>query len=274
MSKCNVCESRIQDDWKYCPYCGGKKTKDEYSFVKLNYIWERERSGQFIYDNFRAVRDTGKAAFKKTNPIRKQLGDFIHINFYNIRKYALLSFSPNLTLELFKIGRLTGYYDSVLALDSIGMTSRSNELSRTERFLAILDEIDKQSEYKTGFSNLSCGLPELKVFDDKTRKVVYTLDEDTNYPAKSSKNVCYEELGTFCGEIEGITGRFFSGRESKCHCAGDNICEFEIYQTKGEENPQIELLTKEEAEQILDNLVKDLVHRRDIVNRKTLGDYT
>lgn len=272
MVACDICKAKIQKTWNYCPECGAKTKADEYSFIKLNYIWERDISGQFIYDNFGEVKETVNFASDKPDPYRKKLGKFVHINFYNLRKFELLSFSPKFALEIFKIGKLTGYYDAELAARSANMRSRVEELSKTEKFIDIIREIDNWATL--GYTNLGCGVLKLKEVNEKKKRIVYTLDENTNYSVKSNKKICYEDLGVFCGWGEGTTGRFFNGIETKCHCIGDSICEFEMYPTKTEEEPQLELLTTDEAKEILNALIDDLVNRRSIVNRKTLGDYT
>ena len=73
---------------------------------------------------------------------------------------------------------------------------------------------------------------QLKESDERKNILMYTLDEDTSYSVKSTKKVCYEDLGALCGIGEAITDRFFSGVETKCHCTGDSICEFELHLTK------------------------------------------
>lgn len=271
---CGICKTKIEKIWNYCPNCGGKIREDEYPPIRLNYLWERERSGQFIYDNFRVVRNTGVFALNKLSPVRERLGDFVHIDFYNLRKFALLRFSPKLALELFKIGKLTGYYDGELSISSTGLKKKRDKLSMTGKFLDILKIINERDKDNKVYFNLGCGILELTEINGKSNKVTYTLDENTNYSVKSRRKVCYEDLGVFCGMCEAVTNRFFGGVETKCHCTGDHNCEFEIYQTKKEEDPQIELITTDEANDILNNLVGDLVHRRHIVNRKTVGDYT
>jgi len=213
-------------------------------------------------------------ALTKKDPVRKILGDFVHINFYNLRKFALLSYSPKFAPELFKVSKLTGYYDGELGLISAELDKTKERLTRTGKFLDIFKKIMENGVDVKAYANLGCGIIAIKEMDVKKDRLVYTLDESTNYPVRSTKRLCYEDIGALCGISEAVTHRSFSGMETKCHCKGDNICEFELYPTKREEEPNIDQITSQEASGILDDLVEDIVHRRHTVNRKRLGDYT
>ena len=274
MRSCDVCGLRIQPNWSYCPKCGGKIGGVDYPTVKLNYMWERERSGQFIHDNFKIVGKADASILDGKPRFRSVLGYFVNMNFYNIRKFSLLSISPKFALELYKLGKLTGYYDGEALVREKGIQELKDKLCKTERFLDIFQTINENGLYQEAYSNLGCGIIGLKSIDAENKKLTYIINEDTNYSVKSTRRICYEDLGALCGIVEAVTDRFFSGTETKCHSRGDEHCEFEIYQTKKEENPEIDAATKEEAEEMLDSLIQDAVHRRHTVNRKTLGDNT
>jgi len=92
MSKCSVCDSRIRKGWEFCPHCGINlnSTKDigGYSIDRRRYLWEKEEGGKFIYSNFKAVRNMG--SLHETMPIRKELGDFAHMDFNQLRITSFL----------------------------------------------------------------------------------------------------------------------------------------------------------------------------------------
>jgi predicted hydrocarbon binding protein len=275
MAKCKICKTKLNKTWDYCPKCGGKTKEDDYSFIKYNFIWEREQSGQYIYDNFKAIREMGIYPYNKVKPARRSIGDFVHINAYNIRKFSLLSFSPKFALELFKMSKLVGYYDSEIGVRAVHLKERSERLAKTEKFLEIIKEINEKGVDTQSYTRLGCGILEIKEINDKTKKVIFTLDESSSYPIKSIKKVCYEELGAMCGMVEVLTGRIWNGNETGCHCSGNALCEFELWPAKKEEEePEIDLLTADEAEDILDTLIIDMTHKREIPIRKRIGDFS
>jgi len=273
MTKCNVCKEKLNKKWKYCPQCGGRiRSKTIFPTAKLSYVWERDESGAFIYKNFRAIRESKVFPLVERGAIRPILKDFCHINFYNLRKFALLLYNPNLVYDLYNACRLMGYYDSEKFARDAKLQKLIESLGRTNEFWRILKDKRFINASKKSFSKLGVGITDY-VTDERKGEVIFRIKESMSTPIKSSTPCCPEQIGDFIGSLENFSYRFWNGIESKCISKGDDYCQFDMYITKTEENPKVNMLNKTEVDRILDEIIQNLGRDEETIYRKTIGDY-
>jgi predicted hydrocarbon binding protein len=272
MNNCKICKEKIKKIWKYCPKCGTKTKKySVFPVAKISYMWEKEDRGGYIFKNFRAIKESGVFPFKKLKVIRPTLGDFCHINCYNLRKFSLLAYNPNLIYELYEACKLMGYYDVENVMKESGLQKFIESLSRTDHFWDIFEDKKFIKVAKESFSRIGVGIVDWTM-DRKRGKFTHVIRESLSTPLKSSCSCCPEQLADFIGSLEYLSQRFWGGRESKCISKGDEYCQLDIHIIKTEEKPNIEVLDKTEVHNILNNIVCNL-KEGDVLYRRTIGDY-
>jgi len=148
----------------FCPICGFrldyKASKGEQELDKIKYLWEREEGGRFLYKNFKSVQNIGVMLYKNTKLIRMNLGDFAHIYLLNLRHFSFLYQVPDFTQELYKIGKLIGYYSAYEAIKIKRLWRIFGILTRTAFFCKILENkriqnISKEGWQRTGAANIN-----------------------------------------------------------------------------------------------------------------------
>ena len=273
MDKCPTCQTKTQKNWNYCPQCGIRIVEKQlFPVAKISYTWEKTDGGAFIHKNFKAVRESGVFLFKQGVPIRQTLGDFSHIQFYNLRKFSLLAYNPKLIYELYEAYKLMGYYDTETVIKEAELQGLLDSLVRTDYFWSIYEDKKFIQPAKEVFLRLGVGILDWTLHKQKGR-VNYRLRESISTPIKASHTCCAEQVGDFIGALESLSYRFWNGREVKCKSKGDDYCEFDMYLTKSEEKPEIEVLDKKEVDGIVDKIIEDIVAERTIKYRKKVGDY-
>jgi len=272
MTRCRICKSPIQNGWSFCPKCGEEvKTGSVFPVSKMNYLWEKEDGGGLIYKNFRAVRESGLTNIENNEQIRPNLGDFCHINFYNLRKFSLLLYNPKVAYELYEAYKLGGYYDAENFIRGSKRQNIVERLSRTNRFWNIFKDKKFLETAKNSYSKVGSGYVEDIDVHEKIGKITFHLRETFSTPIKSPHSCCFENVADFAGTLESYSYRFWSGIESKCQSKGDEHCQFEMFITKTAEKPKIDILDVVDITNILDNIIRDLDKK--VIYRRQLGDY-
>jgi len=277
MSKCSICETRIQKGWEFCPGCGvalnndGKT--DEYPLERIRYLWERQERGKFIYSNFKAVKNVGNFAYGNTRPTRPKLGDFYHIHLSNLQKFSFLYLSPTFITQFYKIGKLKGYYSAGEALRTLKLEKFVSALSRTGLQWNVLKSEKIQKAQIKGWYNTKAVMMEDISVNEKDKTLEYSVEESYESLMQSPKPCCFINLGTLCGQAEALSGGFWDGVETKCKSKGDECCRLELYFHEKEEEPKIDMLKKKDLDSILDEVISNVVQKKENL-RDELGDFT
>ena len=278
IKQCPVCKEKIRSRrYLFCPICGFrldyKASKGEQELDKIKYLWEREEGGRFLYKNFKSVQNIGVMLYKNTKLIRMNLGDFAHIYLLNLRHFSFLYQVPDFTQELYKIGKLIGYYSAYESIKIKRLWRIFGILTRTAFFCKILENkriqnISKEGWQRTGAANIN--LIEI----DKKRKIVrYSLEDSFESIFENiSKPTCIVETGILCGFLEALSNHFCGGFETKCRSTGNPNCEVEIHLHEKEIEPNLPQLTKDDLDRILDKIVDYIIKKKE-VKRKNMSEY-
>jgi len=273
MSKCSICETRIQKRWEFCPACGANLNSagdiSSYSIDRTRYLWEKEEGGKFIYSNFKAVRNMG--SLRKAQSIRRELGDFTHMDFAQLRATSFLYLNPNYINEYFKIGKLIGYYNTYTPLKMAKMDKVVDMLNKTGVWWTVFQKGNIQNLIKEGWLKNKTGMINSIDIGKKKKTIRYDVNEIACGVNSPTPHHCMG-IGLMCGQAEALFGGFWDGKLSKCEHRGDCKCEFEISLRKDENKPEIQPLPKEEYNQLIDNIINSAVDSECTYPRKNLGD--
>ena len=273
MSKCSICETRIQKGWEFCPGCGANLNSagdiSSYSIDRTRYLWEKEEGGKFIYNNFKAVRNMGSLTKKK--PIRKNLGDFSHMDFAQLRATSFLYLNPSYIDEYFKIGKLIGYYNTYTSLKIAKLERVVGMLNKTGVWWTVFQKGKVQNIINKVWSKNRFGRMNSIDIEKEKKNIRYDVNEIACGVNSPTPHHCMG-VGLLCGQAEALFGGFWDGKLSKCEHRGDCKCEFEIHLREDDKKPEIQPLPKEEYSQLIDNLVNSTVNRKCTYPRETLGD--
>jgi len=245
---------------------------DKRYLVKTHYIWGRDEKGRFIHDNFKLVRELGNFTFRSTKPNRANLGDKSHIFVVDLRRFSILFLKPDISRELSYISKLLGFLSGELGLKAVNLHEIVSLFNKTGLFWSVFKNKEVSGRYEEGWSKYGSGILHLEKINPKNRSLVYSLTECTTHPIQSEKPCCDIELGAICGQITSIFDGFWTGVERKCHCVDGEFCKFELYLKTRDEEPKLSKISKNEYKTILDNLISDVVNRKQNI-RKRLGDY-
>ncbi|MBN2014439.1 MAG: hypothetical protein JW778_04610 [Candidatus Altiarchaeota archaeon] len=284
MPKCPACNTKTEKNWTYCPHCATRldtsisfdspQIISGYALDRTRYLWERQQGGKVIFQNFKIVQNLGKVAFKEVEPVRKQLGDFEHINLLNLRKFSFPHLNPNQIYELYAISKLIGYYMANAALgDIVGFSVLIEKLSKTGLFWKIFENEVYQKKHKIGWKNAGGGFIQSGGVDRTTKRVSHHIRECPSSIVHALRSVCFMEVGALCGEAEALFGGIWDGRETKCQAKGDEYNEIEIYLHEKEEKPEIDQLTKEELDNILNEIITNSIERTPIRSKELTDDF-
>jgi predicted hydrocarbon binding protein len=244
-----------------------------YSLDRARYLWERKEGGKNILNNFEIVRNLGFFAFSTPKKVRAELDDFGHINLLNLRKFSFLYLGPNQTYELYSIGKLIGYYMTNAGFMQIsGLLDLIDTLVKEGVFWKILGNKFLQDNNQRGWRNTQCAFLKFNGVDKLNKVVFYQLRENPSAMVHASHPPCFMEIGALCGQAEGLSGGIWDGKETKCQAKGDECNELEIYLHDKEEKPDIELLTKDELNSILNELIENTVNKKSL-RSKELTDH-
>jgi len=275
--KCSNCEQRIQKTWNFCPQCGIKLNVTEdiraYPFKGTKYLEERQEYYDLIFNNFKILRNLGDVLYRKAEPVRPKLNDVGHITILNLRKFSFPYLSPEHGYALYKIGKIIGHY-----LVNAGIRNDSrvgkliDKLSKAEKPWGIFENKTLQKKCEESWIKLGIGLIKLDEINREEGKLKYILKECSSSKIHSAKSPCFMETGILSGMAEALFGKFWDGIEHKCRFLGDPYSEIEIYLHDREKEPMIELLTKDESNSILNEIVGLTIDRSEIRSDK-IGDF-
>lgn len=273
MTNCKICQNRIDKTWDYCPKCG-QKTKEETFEIKVDkikYLVERQKGGDTVYKNF---EKTIKLATTVNRPsqsdlIREKLGNFVNLNFGNLRLFSLLHQKPDYINEFFKVGKLLGYFISIEELKEMGKTEYIGLHYDSDVFWNFIGNDNKRWQ-ELGWTWGKEGFLQFAEADKKKGIIRYHLRESPVSVLRFNRPLCFFELATECGVAEASSNAYWTGRETKCECKGDEYCEFEIILEREYSEPHINEFSKKELDDLLNQCVDNVVFKK--VKRKKLGD--
>jgi predicted hydrocarbon binding protein len=274
MSKCPACDKEVQDGWMFCPACGMRLDLNsiEYPLENIIYLWERKEKGKFLYDNFKAVRDSGVMPFTKVDIIRPKLGNYTQVYVNNLYQFSLLYLAPALASDFYKIGKIVGYYTAYGALKTTGLEKAVDAIRKTNLFMKLF-KISKIPEAQIyGWPGTGYAIVE-KVDVEENQKTITYWHRYTGESAchSSQKPTCLVELGILCGHQEAVFGILCDGIEKECESKGATNCVFEVHLHDDEEEPQIISFTRDEMNNLLDEIITKIAEKKPI-DRGKLGE--
>jgi predicted hydrocarbon binding protein len=269
--KCKTCKAPLQKDWDYCPKCGGKIREEniEIKIDKIKYLVERQKCGDIIYDNFKSVTEVSKYHAKKQEIIRKKTGDFVNINFGLLRIISLLCQKPDYINEFFKVGKLIGYFATINGLKVMGKTEYLGQYYKSDSFWNFVNDSKFQAAHMKEWYLMKEGVLEFVSADRDENIIRYNFKEGPMSILKFNKSLCFFEVATECGVAEALSNIYWTGRETKCQCKGDEHCEFEIIIEKQYREPNLEEFSKNELENLLNQCIDNIILKDKIVRRLT-----
>lgn len=275
MAKCRICQEKLQEKWNYCPECGAKTKEEQFEIKvdKIKYLIERQKGAGTIYDGFYANIQSAATIIhtKKQMVIRDELGDFVNTNFGALRILSLLYQKPEYINELFKIGKLLGYFATIEDLKQSGKTEYIGLPYNSDIFWNSISSDKIQGYHREGWCSGKEGFLQFVGANKKEGIIRYYLKESPVSVFKSNKPLCFFEVATLCGVSEALSNVYWTGRETKCECKGDEHCEFEITLEKEYSEPKIQEFSKKELEDLLDQCINNITLRGK-TKRKKLGD--
>ncbi|RLI91068.1 MAG: hypothetical protein DRO89_04685 [Candidatus Altiarchaeales archaeon] len=274
--KCSNCGQRIQNTWNFCPNCGIRLDLRENIGGYLNreeYLKERQGYYDLIFDNFKILRSMGDILYGEAEPVRPRLSDFGHINILNLRKFSFSYLSPEHEYTLYKIGKIIGHYLVNAGIRNDPKTGGLiDKLSRAEKPWNIFESKTIQKKCEESWIKLGIGFIKLDDINRGERKLKYIVRECSSSRIHSTKPLCFMETGILSGMTEVLSGGFWYGIEHRCKSHGDSYSEIEIYPHDREEEPMMELITKDESNSILNEVVGLVVDRSETRSDR-IGDF-
>ncbi|VVB53682.1 V4R domain protein [uncultured archaeon] len=258
-ANCKLCEFKIPDpNYIYCPQCGNKLSSDGiYPPIKLNYLWEKEHGGKIIYENFKAVRDFGLPANEEIH-IRRTLGNTAHPYLMEIRRFSTLFICPHMTTELYKIGKLMGYFSSEIAFKTTNLEPAIQSLRNSGIFWTVFENKRIQDTYCGIWRSQGYGDIHLTKVDRKNRTVQYSVKYITPI-VHSNRPLCDVELGTLCGSAEVMFSGFWCGNETECQHSGNKTCKFNLHLSEKNVDSELPTMESDEYSPILDNVLERII---------------
>lgn len=261
---CPVCENNIQKTWKYCPECGikmeeGALSLKGYNLDHIRALWV-EKGGDSFYKNFNSVQVLGISPFRKIKPIRPILGDYVDIHISNLRVFAMLSLQPNLMGDYGEINRLLGYYSADIAYKTTKLSRIVDLISKTEFYWKLLANKDIQRMLEVGWAENNQATLKHQTTDRKKQEVIYELEDGQITYLEKGKPLNFIDLNILAGNLEATCNRRFIGEETLKD--GKTIFTYKVKPLKDKTQQTQMNITKEEAEQITDTLVDNIVNSR------------
>ena len=274
---CKICNKKTEKNWNYCPECGtrlisgsSKLDSSKVRLEKIKYHWERQHGGEVVYENFESVTEVGYSPIMKK--IRPKLGDFVDINFLNLRLFSFLYYKPDYVNELMKAYKSYGYYAAYFTTKD----------SRTERHIgANIDDERLWSEffnknickyYWGVVENTKTALVQEIRFNYKKKRLEVKIKESAASVLRLNKPLCFLEIASFCGPMEVFTNSYWVGKELGCSCMGDKECTVHIYPSKTEDFDDIPKFTSEDFKSLIDQSI-DNITQKDNQKREKLGNF-
>jgi len=273
---CPACDYEIKDnDFVFCPMCGGKLEDGEPSLVtseRLQYLWERWEKGRFLDSNFLAFKNIGRFPYIPVKVIRDKLGDFAHMNILNLQIYSFLYCNPKHSVEFYRIGKLLGFHSGATALKAGKVDNLVNLINKTGLSWKVFENEKVRDVYVGGWNRVKGGKSRWVNISKDKGLVRIVMDESPSSAFHSTKPACMWLAGVQCGHMGVLFDGIWEGVETKCVSAGDPRCEFELKLCKEEETIDVPQLSKKELDEIVESLTRDVVER-DKTYRKELGDF-
>ncbi len=243
--------------------------------VKVNrsgYLLERKKKEKFLYNNFHSMRTIGITPYKKTKPIRPELGDYEHVIFALLFINAFLYLSQMSVYKFYRLGKIVGYCSAAGCLKVLKIKDLTDTIAKTGLLFNVFQNKQIQSAFSKGWETNGGSILELVEVNKKEKKLKYTLRENSCKIVKtiadryhcecSHKPYNFFEMGILCGQMEILFGGTWDSMETKCVGVGDPFCELELYLHEGEISPKVTPLPKEEYEKMGDALIKHIIERR------------
>ncbi|RLI89142.1 MAG: hypothetical protein DRO62_02255 [Candidatus Altiarchaeales archaeon] len=275
--KCSNCGQGIQKTWSFCPNCGIRLNLRENIEAHpprgAEYLEERQEYYDLVFKNFKILRSMGDILYGEAEPVRPRLNDFGHINILNLRKFSLSCLSPEHGYTLYKIGKIIGHYLVNAGIRNDPKIGRLiDKLNKPEKPWNIFENKTLQKKCEEFWIKLGIGFIKLDDINREEGKLKYIVKECSSPRIHSTRPPCFMEMGILSGMAEALFGRFWDGIEHRCKSHGDPYSEIEIYLHDRKEEPVMELLTKDESNSILNEVVGLMVDRSEIRSDR-IGDF-
>ena len=136
----------------------------------------------------------------------------------------------------------------------------------------LVDNSKIRSVYVGGWERLKAGKTRWVDIDKDKGLIRLVMDESPSVPINSSKPSCMWLCGVHCGHMGVLFDGIWECVETKCVCVGDPHCEFELRLCETEEDVDVPIFSKNEADEILDSLIEGVTGQSKVY-RKDLGDF-
>ncbi|MFH1721938.1 MAG: V4R domain-containing protein [Candidatus Altiarchaeota archaeon] len=155
-----------------------------------------------------------------------------------------------------------GYYAAEIGCKIANIDKLVHSLSRSALFWKIFENKKIRGAYSQGFLGTNAAILDLIKIDKNKRCLRFTVRDSTTSHLQSPKKCCFIEVGALCGINEVLFNGFWNGVENKCHCVGDDVCEFDVFLHENEVEPKFQFLSKEEVNKIFDYVLSNIVERK------------
>jgi predicted hydrocarbon binding protein len=267
--KCSICNHKTPSAWNFCPECGSNLKGITDTFKDANtYLSFRDSNMNIISENFYGLNAFAVIPKIKKQTIRKTIGDNININFLQLQITGLLSYTPNLAEDIFKITRLLGYYSICSHIKNTGgkqflwfVKKQEKEVWRIPTNRKIIDLMEKI------WKNNKIGI--IKRVEVVGQSIIYDIEEvSCTTKSLNSKNCTL--TASLCGVAEALTGMLWSGKIINCAHRNCETCKVKIYPR--DEKFITEKLGKKEVEEEKKNVIHGVVYNEQRWPRKILGE--
>lgn len=179
-------------------------------------------------DYVKSFKELGVAPFKKTPPIRKKLGDDLHILVFQDLFFSILSLSPKTYASyIYSWGKFIASESTKNALDVLQIDFVTRMTSKLFVLRLLKDKVYADGLAKT-WIYYRIGIPSFTFIDEvaKTFRVKVEESEESWGLPNIHKKVCFFPSGFLAGNIESLIGKPVNVFETKCIADGENYDEF------------------------------------------------
>ncbi len=279
MQACSVCQQEVDEKHKFCPWCGFKQNGDAGGLWldKVRYLWEREEKGKFLLKNFKVM----KKDYTPDKPVRKKLGDYVHIDAFPIHIPLILFKFPTLFKEVFVAGKLVGYYVAGRALEEPRLKEKVIKYQKSGEWWKIFQD----EEIKQALKDILAATKFTEISDitvDKEKNLVnFKLEEAACFMITCPPGRQCSVSFFLYGLCEALFDGFWIGETKDCQYLS---CEVDVYlrEDAGDflesmSSKVTELVEKGEFEELAEKGVETMVHyiveKKSSVPREKLGDF-
>ncbi|MFH1403752.1 MAG: zinc ribbon domain-containing protein, partial [Candidatus Altiarchaeota archaeon] len=266
--KCPKCGSLAQEKWSYCPECGFNLIKISELFTDpRKYLSFRGENLPILCDNFTLLGGINILPGAGIVKARKTLSDTASVNLFQLQVMALISYSPILIEDVFRVARLMGYY----------MVYPSTQKFAVNKILQMVKSREQES-WKIPANNLIVDYMRRSWRKNKIGLVeeVTPSDGEIHYKIRevgcSIKAINSEYcslVANLSGMAEALTGEIWAGRLGKCGHECDGCCEVIIH--PGDEKFIKEDLSQKEYGEIQNEIINSIATGKQKYPREKLG---